>query len=450
SQVSPATGSLLETTLPLTFFDVMWLNRDPVERLFFYRFPDPTCNFMQAVVPALKSSLSVALQSFYPFAGRIRRCPGCCDKYEMDYVDGDSVSFALAEHGGDFEYLSGSHARNVSELLPLIPRIAESGDDRLLLAVQVTLFPDRGVAVAVTFHHAVCDGTGFKQFMASWASACRSALSGQEVAVPPTPLFDKTVITDPRGLYTVFSKMGPRRRVAEEDSATDVVSATFTLRREQIRSLKDLVPAKAEQGKTPFHCSTVVVAFAFAWVCHARARGHGSDRITHFIFMGDCRGRLRPSVPAEYFGNCVRQCFVDVKAEDLIRRDGFVVASAAIGRVIEELKADVLHDAEEWRGGAQAAMAEQALTVAGSPKFGVYDADMGWGRPNKVEVTSIRTSGAILVGESREDEGGVEIGLVLPRNEMEEFGTQFLGGLKLVIGCDGAVRSINSYLYIYC
>ncbi|CAL9756987.1 unnamed protein product [Musa acuminata subsp. burmannicoides] len=209
SQVSPATGSLLETTLPLTFFDVMWLNRDPVERLFFYRFPDPTCNFMQAVVPALKSSLSVALQSFYPFSGRIRRCPGCCDKYEIHYVDGDSVSFALAEHGGDFEYLSGSHARNVSELLPLIPRIAESGDDRLLLAVQVTLFPDRGVAVAVTFHHAVCDGTGFKQFMASWASACRSALSGQEVAVPPTPLFDKTVITDPRGLYTSFLEDGP-------------------------------------------------------------------------------------------------------------------------------------------------------------------------------------------------------------------------------------------------
>ncbi|THU73511.1 hypothetical protein C4D60_Mb04t23650 [Musa balbisiana] len=435
SQVSPATGSLPETTLPLTFFDVMWLNRDPVERLSFYRFPYPTCNFMQAVVPALKSSLSFALQSFYPFAGSIRGCPGFCDKYEIHYVDGDSVSFALAGHGGDFEYISGSHARNVSELLPLIPRIAESGDDRHLLAVQVTLFPDRGVAVAVTFHHAVCDGTGFKQFMASWASACRSALSWQEVAVPSTPLFDETAITDPRGLHTVFSKMGPRRRVAEEDSATDVVSATFTLRREQIRSLKDLVPAKDEQGKTPFHCSTVVVAFAFAfaWVCHVRARGHGSDRITHFIFMADCKGRLWPSVPAEYLGNCVRPCFVDVKAEDLIRCDGFVVASAAIGRVIEELKADVLHDAEEWRGRAQAAMAELALTVAGSPRFRVYDTDMGWGPPNKVEVTSTRTSGAILVGESREDEGGGEIGLVLSTNEMEEFGAQFLGGLKLLI-----------------
>ncbi|RZR74415.1 hypothetical protein BHM03_00036693 [Ensete ventricosum] len=139
----------------------------------------------------------------------------------------------------------------------------------------------------------------------------------------------------------------------------------------------------------PIHCSTVVVAFAFA-------------------------GRLRPPVPTEYFGNCVRPCFVDVKAEDLIRGDGFVVASAAIGRVIQELKADLLHDAEEWSGRAQAAIAEQVLTVAGSPRFRVYDTDMGWGRPNKVEVTSIRTSGAILVGESREDEGGVEVSLVLP------------------------------------
>ncbi|CAL9087235.1 unnamed protein product [Musa textilis] len=252
--------------------------------------------------------------------------------------------------------------------------------------------------------------------MASWASACRSALSGQEWLCRRRPYLTR-LITDPRGLYTVFSKMGPRRRVAEEDSATDVVSATFTLWREQIRSLKDLVPAKAQQGKTLFHCSTVVVAFAFAfaWVCHVRARGHGSDRITHFIFIADCWGRLRPSVPAEYCGNRVRPCFAGVKSEDLIRCDGFVVASAAIGRVIEELEADVLNDAEEWRGRAQAAMAEQALTVAGSPRFRVYDTDMGWRRPNKVEVTSIRTSGAILVGESREDEGGVEIGLVPPK-----------------------------------
>ncbi|RWW52330.1 hypothetical protein BHE74_00041255 [Ensete ventricosum] len=167
SQVPPAPGSLPETSLPLTFFDVMWLNRDPVECLFFCPFTYPICSFMQAIVPALKSSLSFALQRFYPFAGRIWRCPGCCDKYEIHYVDGDSISFALAEHGGDFEYLSWGHARNVSELLPLIPRIVGSGDDRLLLAVQVTLFPDRAVAVAVTFHHAVCDGTGFKQFMAS-------------------------------------------------------------------------------------------------------------------------------------------------------------------------------------------------------------------------------------------------------------------------------------------
>ncbi|KAK9117685.1 hypothetical protein Sjap_016632 [Stephania japonica] len=54
----------------------------------------------------------------------------------------------------------------------------------------------------------------------------------------------------------------------------------------------------------------------------------------------------------------------------------------------------------------------KVLSVAGLPKFKVYETDFGWGRPKKVEVVSIEDSGAISLSESRDDDingGGVEV-----------------------------------------
>ena len=59
-----------DSALPLTFFDVAWFFTGPVERLFFYRHPDPA-----SALPLLRSSLAVALRRFYPLAGTIRPHP---------------------------------------------------------------------------------------------------------------------------------------------------------------------------------------------------------------------------------------------------------------------------------------------------------------------------------------------------------------------------------------
>lgn len=50
----------------------------------------------------------------------------------------------------------------------------------------------------------------------------------------------------------------------------------------------------------------------------------------------------------------------------------------------------VLNGAEKW---ASVYLSSENIvkmtTVAGSPRFEVYSADFGWGRPRKVEVSSI-------------------------------------------------------------
>ncbi|KAG1354911.1 phenolic glucoside malonyltransferase 1 [Cocos nucifera] len=433
SRVSPPPGSVAPASVPLSFFDVIWLiHYQPVERLFFYDFPHPTAHFMDSGLPNLKSSLSLTLQHFFPLAGNLRRSPD--DRYEISYVDGDSIPFTVAEHDGDFHDLSDAHACDVSKLLQLVPQLPKSYDAQPLLALQATVFPNHGIVIGVSVHHIACDGSSSMHFMKSWASACKSG--GSMPAVAPRPLFDRTLISDPRGLYSVFLDDAKSFQALQNDAPsgeiplTDMVHVTFSLKQDHIQRLKRLVLAKATERETSFHCSTIVVVFAYVWVC--LVRGVASDRKAYLLFPVDCRQRLQPPLPAEYFGNCVGPSLVEAAVEDIIGEEGFVAAAEAIGKAIEGTKDGFVDDAERWLRGLLPVMPELCMTVAGSPKFRVYETDFGWGGPKKVLVTSILGPGAISVAESKDEQGGIEIGMVLLKHVVDEFSTHFWNGLKLL------------------
>ncbi|AES77682.1 anthocyanidin 3-O-glucoside-6-O-malonyltransferase, putative [Medicago truncatula] len=56
-----------ETSLPLTFFDILWLRLPPVQRIFFYEFPHQTSLFFNTLLPKLNQSLSLTLSHSYIF-----------------------------------------------------------------------------------------------------------------------------------------------------------------------------------------------------------------------------------------------------------------------------------------------------------------------------------------------------------------------------------------------
>ncbi|XP_072956539.1 anthocyanin 5-aromatic acyltransferase-like [Typha angustifolia] len=358
SRISPPQGSVPPTSLPLTFFDVMWLSSAPTERLFFYPFPCSTSHLIDSIFPTLKSSLSITLQSFYPLTGTLQRIPGSSGDFQLCYSDGDSVALTVAECvDGGFDILAGSDARDISNLRPLLPTLPKLGDSCPLLAIQVTVFPSDGVVIGTALHHVACDGTSFTQFRHSWASACRSGGSASERHIP---IIDRSLIPDPRGLR---EQLSPGRKIA------------------------------------------------------------------HLSFGANFRDRIQPALPPAYFGNCVGSCFVEADVGELVGGDGLKVASEAIGRAIEGLNVS-FESSQEWLTRFASIMNEQPMGVAGSPKFGVYDVDFGWGRPAKVDIPSIANSDAISLAESREDPGGVEIGFALPKHEMGFLKNYLENGLK--------------------
>jgi hypothetical protein len=203
------------------------------------------------------------------------------------------------------------------------------------------------------------------------------------------------------------------------------------LSREHLQRIKDAVAREAERrGVPPPRSTSIVAAFGFIWHCHARAKpgneaaSSGSNR-AYLLFPADHRARLDPPVPDKYLGNCVGPCFASALRKEVAAAgaDGLLTACAAVAASIDTA---VRGEPGYWDGimgrvSEAFSAAELPLTVAGSPRFRVYDTDFGFGRPAKVDVVSVARTAAISVAEARGGGGGMEVGISLPADAMERF-----------------------------
>ncbi|XP_044467766.1 phenolic glucoside malonyltransferase 1-like [Mangifera indica] len=445
-RLSPYPTSSTELSLPLTFFDTFWLTFPPVERLFFYQFSNSTLDhFNSVILPKLKHSLSLALFHYLPLAGKLTWPPNV-SKPVISYSPDDAVSLVVAESSADFKLLSSNDIRESSELRHLIPQLLTSDERASSMSLQITLFPNQGFCIGTAMHHAVVDGNTAITFMKSWAYLCKQ-LDKQDASLLPelTPFFDRTVVKDPNELYMVYLKnyaycMGVSEinqlslKVMEYLGGNrNSLRATFKLSREDIKNLREKIISKAEELKPTkeLHLSTFVVTYAYILICLVKARGGEGDRKVNFLFPADCRNRLDPPAPANYFGNCVVPRQAIMKASDFMEANGAVVITEKISNMTRELDEKGVYEGADKNLEKLMTLERgiQSLSLAGSIRFNVYGVDFGWGRPEKVEVVSIDRTGAIALAESGNGDG-IEIGVVLSQNEMEIFKSLFVSGLQ--------------------
>uniref|UniRef100_A0ACD5V257 Uncharacterized protein n=1 Tax=Avena sativa TaxID=4498 RepID=A0ACD5V257_AVESA len=446
---SPAGSALHDRSLPLTYLDALWLHAPPVERVFFYA--DATGD---QVLSNLKDSLSQALRAFYPLAGRLRLTPGTPNRYEIHYQPGDGVTFAIAEyHHAGFDELATDDPTEVAKILPLVPALPSGG---ALLALQATVLRG-GLALGVTVHHAACDGVSSTHFLRTWAWAA-AARAGE--SAPQQPVIDRALIRDREDLYDAFTAPPPRPPSGDDDGGKPLVGivspdvqqllATFTLSKDLLQRIKDAVAREAERrGVPPPRSTSIVAAFGFVWHCHVRAKqaggasqaadasSSGGNRRAYLLFPADHRARLDPPVPDKYLGNCVGPCFVSAPGQEVAAAgaDGLFTACAAIADSIDVV---VRGGPGYWDGVMERIIevfsaAELPLTVAGSPRFRVYDVDFGFGRPVKVDVVSVARTGAVSVAEDHRGSGGVEVGISLPAEGMERFHKCFADAMACLL-----------------
>ncbi|PWA61792.1 Chloramphenicol acetyltransferase-like domain-containing protein [Artemisia annua] len=74
--------------------------------------------------------------------------------------------------------------------------------------------------------------------------------------------------------------------------------------------------------------SNLTIACAYILSCIAKSR---NNELQVFGIIIDCRTRLVPTVPSNYFGNCLATCGTMEITSVLIEKDGFVTAAKLLG-----------------------------------------------------------------------------------------------------------------------
>ncbi|KAE9595268.1 hypothetical protein Lal_00018838 [Lupinus albus] len=444
-KVTPPTSSSIPITcIPLTFFDIPWLCCPPIQRIFFFNFPHSLHYFMQTFLPILKLSLSLTLQHFFPFASNLV-LPSIPNLPYILYSHGDFVSFTVAQSTHDFINLVNGSIRDVTELHPFVPslpspRILEDGTQMIpCMAIQVTVFPNSGFTICLTFRHVVADGKSFHHFMKFWASVCRSKgnLASLEGSLA-MPLHNRDIIEDPKGLKLSFleeiwssSKESIESIGLVRDDPVDIVRHTFVLSRDHVEKLKKLVSTKCKtHGLGTLHVSTFVVTCSLIWVCKTISEDTivgtsltNNDESYILAFMADCRNRPEYLIPSTYFGNCLGCGNAVVKRSKLVGENGILEAAIAIGNEVRNLHCEPFKGVERLMSNFTefATLGKHMVIIAGSQKLDVYDTDFGIGKPKISEVVHVDNAGSISLSDSRDRDGGIEVGLALERIQMNKF-----------------------------
>ncbi|KHN04293.1 coumaroyl-CoA:anthocyanidin 3-O-glucoside-6''-O-coumaroyltransferase 1-like [Glycine soja] len=448
-RVTPKPGSVPSTTLPLTFFDVPFFFSPPFKRIFFYEFPHPTLYFLQTTLPILKHSLSLTLQHFFPFSSNLIVPPQQPHLSHIRYLDGDSLSFTVAESTADFTLLTSHSPQDAQNWHPLVPTLpsplVEQDGTRVfpLMAIQVTVFPNSGFTMCLTFHHIATDGKSLHHFIKFWASLCKAKgnlASSLETSLS-LPSHERDIVKDPKGLkLNYFQELEHHESRSVEfaglvgDVFTNTVRYTALLTHEQVEKLKKWVSIKcASYTDGTVHISTYMVLCSLFWVCMIRseesksnsvAQNNDEDEVCYLLIPADCRHRPEFSLPSTYFGNCLATCFVAMKKSELVGENGIVGVANAIERLIRDLKNDPLRTVETAMPEFKQ-FGKSTLIVSGTPKFSVYQTDFGWGKPKKSFAAYIESSGWICLSDCRDEKGGIEVALTHERIRMNRFITIF-------------------------
>lgn len=220
-----------------------------------------------------------------------------------------------------------------------------------------------------------------------------------------------------------------------------MVRATFVVFPTNMELIKNWILSRCDENNEPHpvHLSPYVLTCSFIWVCLLKARELLGGLKTkcvredpnYFGFIAGGITRMDFPVPTSYVGNCVGFGRSMAKVDELLGEDGIVVAARAIGSTVKRLDKAVLVGAEKWTSDWEVLIGSDIhLMASGSPKVDLYSRDFGWGRPKKIEEIAIDRTRAISLTESRQVKGGIEVGLVLEKPQMDAFTSFFIKGLN--------------------
>lgn len=365
----------------------------------------------------LREALSRALVPFYPLAGRLAAGPG--GRIEIDCTgEGALFCVARADFTGDEVFADFEPSPEARRLL--VP-FAASGDPPCVLAmVQVTFLKCGGVAVGTGMHHVTMDGAGAIQFIRAWTALARGE------APAWTPTHDRTLLRARSPPHVPACEHPVYSPAYLNGAPRPFVTRVYAVPPKLLAGIR----SRCAPGASTY-CA--VTAHLWRAMCVARGLPAGSD--TRLRVPANVRQRLRPPLPASYFGNAIVRDLVTVRVADVLSQPlGFVAEriKRAVARVDDARVRSVVDYLElESDKGNQAArgqfMPESDLWVVSWLGMPIHDADFGWGRPGFVAPAQMFGSGTAYVTQGRDKDDPINVLFALEPEYLHTFEKAFYG-----------------------
>ncbi|KAL7003455.1 hypothetical protein U1Q18_004609 [Sarracenia purpurea var. burkii] len=376
------------------------------------------------IVEKLKDGLELVLEEFYQLAGKLGKDEDGVFRVEYDDdMDGVEVVAAAAEGTEVADLLVEEGTTKLKELVPYDGILNLEGLHRPLLAVQLTKLKD-GLAMGCAFNHAILDGTSTWYFMSSWAEICRGA---QSISVPP--FLERTKARNTRvKLNLSLPSDAPQHSASSNGNGnhTDppLRERIFKFSESAIDQIKSRVNSNLSDGSKPF--STFQSLSTHVWQAVTRARQLKPEDITVFTVFADCRKRVDPPMPENYFGNLIHAIFTGTAAGLLLAHPP-EFGAAIIQKAIEAHDSKAI-DARnsEWESNPKIFQFKDAgvncVAVGSSPRFKVYEVDFGWGKPESVRSGSNnRFDGMLYLYQGKSGGRSIDVEISLEVNALEKL-----------------------------
>eukprot|EP01018_Ginkgo_biloba_P034345 Gb_21448 [translate_table: standard] len=392
----------------LVAFDLPYVTLHYNQKIILY--PSPTPGFC-SLVESLKKSLSEALVYFYPLAGRLCLEDGIlrvdCNDAGVDFIEASAHHVSVAD-------LAGPDASPLmQELVPFNDILNMDGFFLPMVAVQVTEVRD-GVALGCAFNHSILDGYSTWHFMNSWAELCRGA---KTISLPP--LHDRTLARNTKVKLNITPPTN--------NTANAKIEVKPPLRGKIFHFSKDMmnkIKQKANKNREGKPFSSFQSLGAHVWQAVTRARNLAPQEITVFTLFIDCRTRLVPPLPKNYFGNVIQGIY-GATAVGLLVSNDLAFAANMLQQVIDSHGAEaIVGQSEEWEKNPElygfSDAGTNCVTVGSSPRFQVYDNDFGWGKPVRARNgCNNKFDGMVYLYPGLEGGGSVDLEISLLPQTME-------------------------------
>ncbi|KAJ3674812.1 hypothetical protein LUZ60_005428 [Juncus effusus] len=413
----------LRKIIKLSLYDTLWVQSREMQNLFLY--PETNLPFTR-VVETLKSSFSRTLPFFHILAGKIKYIKSSksviidCSTRAVD----KGVLFLEAETDLHINRLAEEEIHDMEAFKQLVPNIMSFELPAPVCALQVTKFSNGGVAVGISIHHGVMDGSGNQRFIDAWAKTCRSDNSPVKLMA----LHDRSAVR-----FAGDDELIRRLRETLPDLPKVmplVPRRTFIVNESSIQALqKSVISLDSKHTSPP---SRFVSLIAHAWICLTRARIDNSKEPidpTAFIVMPiDLRDYIDPPIDEFYTGNCVGPGFTQVLSSEILSPTGLAYACTTIENVIHKRRNELLLGCMEWHETFASPPRDTRVNVVSSCRYRGYDIDFGWGRPKRV-VKVMNGDGEITLLAGRE-ENTIQMSVAVSAQYMDAFADLFTSGLE--------------------